>query len=79
MAMSSSSNSAQFWNHILYVAELIEAQDPGMARITIIEQLGTIAEAFGDTADPVENFEEFVAIRLSHAIHGALSTGQDHA
>ena len=67
----------QFWNHLLEVAERIEGQQGEDARKLVLEQLETLSEAFGDNADPVENFEEFVVIRLSQAIHSAL-TRQPH-
>ena len=70
--MSTLESNVHFWNHLLATAELIESVEPTEARAVVMEQLGTIGEAFGDCADPVESFEEFVVIKLSQAIHGAL-------
>ena len=75
--MISSMQRVQFWNHLLEVAERIEGHEGEDARKLVLEQLETLSEAFGDNADPVENFEEFVVIRLSQAIHSAL-TRQPH-
>ncbi|MES3006481.1 MAG: hypothetical protein V4751_01790 [Pseudomonadota bacterium] len=78
--MSAAGSRVQFWNHLLTAAELIDAlpgseSDPVVMAL-LMEQLETISEAFGDTADPVENFEEFVVIKLSQAIHAALCSQQ---
>ncbi len=82
--MSSEGNRVQFWNHLLATAELIEslqgkasvARDPGQVRAQIREQLVTICEAFGDGADPVENFEEYVVVKFCQALDAAL--GDSH-
>lgn len=82
--MSSEGNRVQFWNHLLATAELIEslqgkaslARDPEQIRAQIREQLVTICEAFGDGADPVENFEEYVVVKFCQALDAAL--GDSH-
>lgn len=78
--MSSGGNRVQFWNHLLATAELMESlpskeavgRDPEQIRAQIREQLETISEAFGDGADPVENFEEYVVIKFCQALDAAL-------
>lgn len=70
--MSTSESNVHFWNHLLATAELIESVGAADARAVVMEQLSTIGEAFGDCADPVESFEEYVVIKLSQAIHAAL-------
>lgn len=80
--MSSGGNRAQFWNHLLATAELIESlhgkecsqREVQQMMQQIREQLGTIGEAFGDGADPVENFEEYVVIRFCQALDAALGS-----
>ncbi|MDP1930088.1 MAG: hypothetical protein Q8L60_01365 [Gammaproteobacteria bacterium] len=71
--MSNSESNVHFWNHLLATAELMESVDAAQARSMVMEQLSTIHEAFGDCADPVESFEEYVVIKLSQAIHTALT------
>lgn len=78
--MSSGGNRVQFWNHLLAAAELIDSLhgqesgllDPTQIREQIREQLETIREAFGDGADPVENFEEYVVIKFCQALDAAI-------
>ncbi|MDO8289181.1 MAG: hypothetical protein Q7T44_08190 [Parvibaculum sp.] len=80
--MSSGGNRVQFWNRLLAAAELIESLhckesgqlDPTQIREQIREQLETISEAFGDGADPVENFEEYVVIKFCLALDAALGS-----
>jgi len=80
--MSSGGNRVQFWNHLLATAELIESLhddassqlDATQIREQIQKQLETISEAFGDGADPVENFEEYVAIKFCQALYEALGS-----
>lgn len=78
--MSSAGNRVQFWNHLLATTELMEslqgkdsvARDPEQIRAQIREQLVTICEAFGDDADPVEHFEEYVVIKFCQALDATL-------
>lgn len=80
--MSSGGNRVQFWNHLLATTELIESlhgKESGQLgleqiRAQIREQLGTIGEAFGADADPVENFEEYVVVRFCQALDAALGS-----
>ncbi len=80
--MSSGGNRVQFWNHLLATAELVESlhgkestpRDPEQIKALIREQLETISEAFGDGADPVENFEEYVVIKFCQALDAALGS-----
>lgn len=80
--MSSGGNRVQFWNHLLATAELVESlhgkesalRDPEQIKAIIREQLETISEAFGDGADPVENFEEYVVVKLCQALDAALGS-----
>lgn len=79
--MSNPEYNVHFWNHLLATAELIEAQqmessDSANARSVVMAQLSTICEAFGDCADPVESFEEYVVVKLSQAIHSALAMAE---
>lgn len=80
--MNSGGNRVQFWNHLLATSELIEslhdkATDPldqEQIRAQVRELLETISEAFGDSADPVENFEEYVVIKFCQALDAALGS-----
>lgn len=80
--MSSGGNRVQFWNHLLATSEHIESlhgkdcsqHDVQQMVAQIREQLGTIVEAFGDGADPVENFEEYVVIKFCQALDAALGS-----
>lgn len=70
--MSESNPNVQFWNHVLYAAEAIAAAAPGEARAIALAQLVTLTEAFGEQADPVENFEAFVVLQLGGALQTCL-------
>ena len=41
------------------------------------EKLATLAEAFGEEADPVENFEAFVMLRLCDALQRCVQPDVD--
>jgi len=80
--MSSGGNRVQFWNHLLATSELIETLhdkasgplDQEQIRAQVREQLETISEAFGDSTDPVEDFEEYVVIKFCQALDAALGS-----
>lgn len=77
--MNNDGANVHFWNHLLYTAELIETVESEHARSVVMDQLNTICEAFGECADPVESFEEYVVIKLSQAIHSALAREEHSA
>lgn len=70
--MTDSNSPVQFWNHVLYAAEAVEAATSEEARAIALAQLVTLTEAFGEIADPVEHFEQFVVLRLSSALQSCL-------
>lgn len=70
--MTESNPHVQFWNHVLYAAETIETASPDDARSIALAQVVTLAEAFGEQSDPVENFEAFVVLRLCNALQRCL-------
>ena len=75
--MNSTQNNVQLWNFLLLSTEKIEAlagQESNETINALIAQLNTITEAFAEDADPVDNYEAYVVLRLSHAISNALDS-----
>jgi hypothetical protein len=75
--MNSTQNNVQLWNFLLLSTEKIEAlagQESNETINALIAQLNTITEAFAEDADPVDNYEAYVMLRLSHAISNALDS-----
>lgn len=70
--MSESGDLVHFWNFLLQAAETLEASPDSMARETLLEQLGTLNEAFSGLADPVDHYEAFVVLKLGAAIESCL-------
>ncbi len=66
--MSVNNPSFLIWNQVLFAAEAIDEAPQAHARRVAQEKLATLAEAFGEEADPVENFEAFVMLRLCDAL-----------
>ncbi len=75
--MSSSNHSYLIWNQVLFAAEAIEEAPQAEARRIAQEKLATLAEAFGEEADPVENFEAFVMLRLCDALQRCVQPDVD--
>ncbi|MCB1666101.1 MAG: hypothetical protein KDI28_09985 [Pseudomonadales bacterium] len=74
--MSLADDQVHFWNFILQAAEALEASADSAARETLLEQLGTLNEAFSGLADPVDHYEPYVVLRLSAAITECLRREQ---
>jgi hypothetical protein len=70
--MTESNPHVQFWNHVLYAAEAMDAASSAEARSIALAQVVTLTEAFGEQSDPVENFEAFVVLRLCNALQRCL-------
>jgi hypothetical protein len=75
--MSPSNPSFLIWNQVLFAAEAIEAAPQAEAHHIAQEKLATLAEAFGEEADPVENFEAFVMLRLCDALQRCVQPEAD--
>jgi hypothetical protein len=75
--MSASNPSFLIWNQVLFAAEAIEEAPQAEARHVAQEKLATLAEAFGEEADPVENFEAFVMLRLCDALQRCVQPDTD--
>ncbi|MEY3666599.1 MAG: hypothetical protein RL572_139 [Pseudomonadota bacterium] len=75
--MSASNASFLIWNQVLFAAETIEATPQAEARQVALEKLATLAVAFGEEADPVENFEAFVMLRLCAALQRCVQPEAD--
>ncbi len=75
--MSASNPSFLIWNQVLFAAEAIEEAPQAEARRVAQEKLATLAEAFGEEADPVENFEAFVMLRLCDALQRCVQPDAD--
>lgn len=71
--MRDSKEQVHFWNYVLQVAENLEAIPSDDGKLILRQHLNTLKEAFSDEADPVENFEAFVVIKLCAAIEQVLS------
>jgi hypothetical protein len=75
--MSASNHTFLIWNQVLFAAEAIEAAPQAEARHVALEKLATLGEAFGEEADPVENFEAFVMLRLCDALQRCVQPEAD--
>lgn len=75
--MSASNHAFLIWNQVLFAAEAIEEAPHAEARRVAQEKLATLAEAFGEEADPVENFEAFVMLRLCSALQRCVQPETD--
>jgi len=75
--MNPINDNAHFWNHLLFASECLESLPSSEAKAGLIAQLDTITEAFADDADPVENYEAYVVLRLAQAIRQALDSAHE--
>ncbi|CAA0094760.1 Uncharacterised protein [Halioglobus japonicus] len=58
--------SELLWGRVLAIAESMEAQDCSLEEITGF--LNGLDEGFASAADPVDNFPEYVAMRLCRSM-----------
>jgi len=71
--MSNFTEQALFWNYVLQMAETLEETPESEAKAVLLEQLGTLNEAFSACTDPVENYEAYVLVKLCAAIEQMLN------